>query len=84
MIVMETRYSSAPVLLNLVIQEKQCDGNTEKGNREKGKIKIKRDKVKTKKNKKKFMYPVVQSLWREPVNGGLSAQSSLPLEVDTW
>lgn len=53
-IVMESRYSSAPVLVNLAIQEKQCDGKTERGVRKKGKLKIKTDKVKIKKKSRQL------------------------------
>lgn len=45
-------------------------------------LKIQRDKVKTKK-KKSLHRQVPLSRWKEPVNGDLSAQHSLPLEVDT-
>lgn len=38
---------------------------------------------KTKIDQVKFRETVVPSLWKEPVNGDLSSQRSLPLEVDT-
>lgn len=49
LIVMESRYSFASAFVNLVIQEKQCDGKLGRRVRGKdGKLKIKTDKVKPK------------------------------------